>query len=127
MPVPHHSVSTDQMPFLPPNQQRQSTEGKSIIKQYRNVLCTQYALHNVHTICPKLHSKEQFLVRMCGNSGCPLRSDDAIEKQVPRSSPFLANDMTIGSSVKSYHINATHARLSTIACQLLKLHAYTIL
>jgi len=26
MPVPHHSVFTDQMPFLPPNQQQQSTE-----------------------------------------------------------------------------------------------------
>jgi len=25
-PVPHHSVFTDRMPFLPPNQQRQSTE-----------------------------------------------------------------------------------------------------
>ena len=28
-PAPHHSVFTDRMPFLPPNQQRQSTEGKS--------------------------------------------------------------------------------------------------
>ena len=29
MPVPHHSsFFTGQMPFLPPNQQRQSTEGK---------------------------------------------------------------------------------------------------
>jgi len=27
MPVPYHSVFTGQMPFLPPNQQRQSTEG----------------------------------------------------------------------------------------------------
>jgi len=28
MPVPHHSVFTGRMPFLPPNQQRQSTESK---------------------------------------------------------------------------------------------------
>ena len=28
MPVPYHSSLTDRMPFLPPNQQRQSTEGK---------------------------------------------------------------------------------------------------
>jgi len=28
MPARHHSVFTGQMPFLPPNQQRQSTEGK---------------------------------------------------------------------------------------------------
>jgi len=27
MPVPHHSFFTGRMPFLPPNQQRQSTEG----------------------------------------------------------------------------------------------------
>ena len=26
-PLPHHSVFTGQMPFLPPNKQRQSTEG----------------------------------------------------------------------------------------------------
>jgi len=30
MPVPHHSVFTGQMPFLPPNQQCQSTEGQHI-------------------------------------------------------------------------------------------------
>jgi len=28
MPAPHNSVFTGWMPFLPPNQQRQSTEGK---------------------------------------------------------------------------------------------------
>jgi len=28
-PAPHHSVFTGWMPFLPPNQQRQNTEGKS--------------------------------------------------------------------------------------------------
>jgi len=27
-PVPHHSVFTGQMPFMPPNQQRQSTKGR---------------------------------------------------------------------------------------------------
>ena len=32
MPTPHHSVFTGQMPFLPPNQQRQSTEGKRAVK-----------------------------------------------------------------------------------------------
>ena len=29
MPLPHHSFFTGRMPFLPPNQQRQSTEGRS--------------------------------------------------------------------------------------------------
>jgi len=28
-PAPHHSFFTGQMPFLPPNQQRQSTAGKA--------------------------------------------------------------------------------------------------
>ena len=31
-PAPHHSVFTGQMPFLPPNQQRQSTEGTILIQ-----------------------------------------------------------------------------------------------
>jgi len=30
MPAPHHSFFTGRMPFLPPNQQRQSTEGKAV-------------------------------------------------------------------------------------------------
>jgi len=34
MPAPHHSVFTGRMPFLPPNQQRQSTEGMSAQTQY---------------------------------------------------------------------------------------------
>jgi len=29
-PAPHRSVFTGRMPFLPPNQQRQSTEGKNL-------------------------------------------------------------------------------------------------
>ena len=36
MPVPHHSVFTGRMPFLPPNQQRQNTEGKlPLIRAWR--------------------------------------------------------------------------------------------
>ena len=30
MPAAHHTVSTGRMPFLPPNEQRQSTEGTFI-------------------------------------------------------------------------------------------------
>jgi len=33
MPAPHHSVFTGRMPFLPPNQQRQSTEGTVCLKE----------------------------------------------------------------------------------------------
>ena len=43
-PAPHHSVFTGRMPFLPPNQQRQSTEGSSCVDIYllifaAHVLC----------------------------------------------------------------------------------------
>ena len=42
-PAPHHSVFTGRVPFLPPNQQRQSTKGKP---QHKSVLCKQaYKLH----------------------------------------------------------------------------------
>jgi len=30
MPVPHYLVFTDQMPFLPPNQQHRSTQGPRV-------------------------------------------------------------------------------------------------
>jgi len=33
MPAPHHSVFTGRMPFLPPNQQRQSTEDTGKINE----------------------------------------------------------------------------------------------
>jgi len=37
MPVPHHSsFFTGRMPFLPPNQQRQSTEGKFLKLQIKS-------------------------------------------------------------------------------------------
>jgi len=40
MPAPHHSsFFTGQMPFLPPNQQRQSTEGK-----YQHLILTALTL-----------------------------------------------------------------------------------
>jgi len=56
MPAPHHSVFTGRMPFLPPNQQRQSTEGtgkineklKSENMQKRAVfLCLHYILRAI--------------------------------------------------------------------------------
>ena len=34
-PAPHHSVFTGRMPFLPPNQQRQSTEGTYLLTYFR--------------------------------------------------------------------------------------------
>jgi len=37
MPAPHHSVFTGWMPFLPPNQQRQSTESKNLTEIVKNI------------------------------------------------------------------------------------------
>jgi len=34
MPAPQHSVSAGRMPFLPPNQERQSTEGNTTTTEY---------------------------------------------------------------------------------------------
>ena len=42
MPTPHHSVFTGRMPFLPPNQQRQSTEGTNLLLQL-----TQYTTQTI--------------------------------------------------------------------------------
>jgi len=39
-PAPHHSVFTGRMPFLPPNQQRQSTEGILIHQVNLTINCT---------------------------------------------------------------------------------------
>ena len=48
MPVPHHSFFTGRMAFLPPNQQRQSTEGKkSDISYYRRNCTTEMQIIRV--------------------------------------------------------------------------------
>ena len=44
-PTPHHSVFTGRMPFLPPNQQRQSTEGINSVKA---LCCTKQQLPHIH-------------------------------------------------------------------------------
>jgi len=38
-PASHHSIFTGQMPFLPPDQQRQSTEGMMVHKLPAKVIC----------------------------------------------------------------------------------------
>ena len=45
MPVPHHSVFTGRMPFLPPNQQRQSTEGTMTHTQCTSYPCADFSIH----------------------------------------------------------------------------------
>jgi len=45
-PAPHHSVFTGRMPFLPPNQQRQRTEGSNSTTGNRTIL-TVMLLFNV--------------------------------------------------------------------------------
>jgi len=46
MPAPHHSVFTGRMPFLPPNQQRQSTEGETskLVNSQQNIFWTSYII-----------------------------------------------------------------------------------
>ena len=46
-PAPYHSVFTGRMPFLPPNQQRQCTEGMALLLKLLNLITmlTKYFQH----------------------------------------------------------------------------------
>jgi len=55
-PEPHHSVFAGRMPFLPPNQQRQSTEGSNTTATQISVF--QYPLYNYHWCQPGCSSKQ---------------------------------------------------------------------
>jgi len=44
MPAPYHSVFTGRMSFLPPNQQRQSTEGKAILAKVQLLAMSSVAM-----------------------------------------------------------------------------------
>ena len=48
MSAPHHSVFTGRMPFLTPNQQRQSTEGTEMVGKHKSVKLTFVAAFAVH-------------------------------------------------------------------------------
>ena len=50
MPAPHRSVFTDEMPFLLPNQQSQSTEGNILCLQCRIYFMFTFSEHHV-TMC----------------------------------------------------------------------------
>jgi len=54
MPAPHHSIFTGRMPFLPPNQQRQSTE--LVFSGYRNVQITCHVLNGTSPPTALLHN-----------------------------------------------------------------------
>jgi len=57
-PVPHHSVFTGRMPFLAPNQQRQSTEGTTL--QLKNFEISQVSIGTCFDIiCQWLHRRYQ--------------------------------------------------------------------
>ena len=51
MPAPHRSVFTGRMPFLPPNQQRQSTEGicDAMLVQYKLLVAGLIDVSSTHT------------------------------------------------------------------------------
>jgi len=53
-PAPHHSVFTGRMPFLSPNQQRQSTEGKILMTKY-----TAKVLMKMQSLFTKCYETEQ--------------------------------------------------------------------
>jgi len=50
-PAPHHSVFTGQMPFLPPNQQRQSTKLKESLTKSSQVDVQQLFTFTLNNMC----------------------------------------------------------------------------
>ena len=66
-PTLHHSVFTGRMPFLPPNQQRQSTEGKLWGPCTGNKLVTAHRWGTVANILPHLCK-----IAMSVYIGCPF-------------------------------------------------------
>ena len=91
-PTPHHSVFTGRMPFLPPNQQRQSTEGN-----YKLQTTKKFRLSRLH-LCPykftvSMLSCNADLVRCVVEAciWCPFDSrtvvpSHALEQMTPRGS-----------------------------------------
>jgi len=57
--APHHSAFTGWMPFLPPNQQHQITEGTTITQQYRVIYCKKTRKSN-HSLCESNASSLQW-------------------------------------------------------------------
>jgi len=75
-PAPHHSVfCTGRMPFLPPNQQRQSTEGQLHAHQRYLIVLRHPATHGdeeVRVLCA-VRRKEQHYIIVSGDSGTRAR------------------------------------------------------
>ena len=73
MPAPYHSVFTGRMPFLPPNQQRQSTEG------------------NIHLQVSKHQRYERFSAQGTLHLHSPLQSSGTLYRQISFQFSSLSN------------------------------------
>ena len=76
MPASHHSVFTGRMPFLPPNQQRQSTEGiqSSSCYQWYILIGTQW--YQLPEFIPSnSNSRPQLHQHFCLHSTCHLNNE----------------------------------------------------
>jgi len=62
----HHSVFTGRMPFLPPNQQCQSTEGKILVMKER------YKPLSTSSLCGRLTNGLLDTVQLNGRNGSPI-------------------------------------------------------
>ena len=73
MPAPYHSVFTGRMPFLPPNQQRQSTEG------------------NIHLQVSRHQRYERFSAQGTLHLHSPLQSSGTLYRQISFQFSSLSN------------------------------------
>jgi len=59
--TPPLSFFTDRMPFLPPNQQRQSTEGQTILSEWSTYAVHLYMLQMLYNCCQAVQFSKQLI------------------------------------------------------------------
>ena len=72
-PAPHHSVFTGRMPFLSPNQQRQSTKGKTHTQYTYSEICVHFGIDSVE-FCKNFRKKFSIIWLLIG--GIALLTDN---------------------------------------------------
>ena len=112
MPAPHHSVFTGRMPFLPPNQQRQST-GKCAVKWISKI--PPHLAYIATLPCETLMSATQAIDnKLRGSVATYWRCDGVANNQIRRglllslSVNFLCKSVSIWQSYKNKRVCLVH-------------------
>ena len=103
-PAPHCSVFTGRMPFLPPNQQHQSTEGKHTVNK-QQIKVTSLMISEIKSGCSKMYKYEKYQNARAQTSSSaglvvnwlPMRA--TIRPLTSRSTISMASDMWYSSDM----------------------------